>query len=334
MKKGILKTGQRVHHKLIFFSFFSDAMYNDSPFGYGLFPHDDQITVHTLTEQSKQFDAFNTKSVHVWIVIHKIDDTHIVKEAMTERNYQNLQQVYWYKPGHYVEGPIHRLTPACGDIITIGFLPRAEAITWNVSDNPRERHNFVSIPSVLTLAKDSAGNPINVTEKPPALAAHLCSMFCQKGATILVVGTGAGGCVKGMLQAGFNVVGVENDEKQFNQLFSEMNSWIARIEKEKEDAEKPVDKPKRAAKTTSDDADDGDVDEEQPQEPTHVEAAQQEGLCFYCDEPETEANPFDECIACQKQNHMHECMAEYPESAIFGEGFVCKGCDAGLFGGG
>ena len=306
-------------------------MYNDTPFGYQLFPHDEQISVHTLTEQSKQFDAINTKGVHVWMVIHKIDDTHIVKEAMTERNYQNITQVYWYKPGHYVEGPVHRLTPAV-EIITIGFLPRSDAITWNVSDDPRQRHNFVAIPSVLTLAKDSAGNPINVTEKPPALAAYLCSMFCQKGATILVVGTGAGGCVKGMLEAGFNVVGVENDEKQYNQLFSEMNSWIARLEKEKEEAETPVSKGRKAIKCTVEETEDTHVDEQTPSTVVTIEAAVKEGLCFSCDEPGTEENPLQECFNCEKKNHRKECMFDYTGKEGTVEGLVCAACNVGMFG--
>ena len=330
VKKGILKTGLCVHQKLIYFPFFSDAMYNDSPFGYGLFPHDEQISVHTLTEQSKQFDAFNTKGVHVWIVIHKIDDTHIVREAMMERNYQNLQQVYWIMPDHYVEGPIHRLTPSVM-IITIGFLPRADAITWNVSPDPRERHNHVSIPSVLALAKDSSGNPINVTEKPPALAAHLCSMFCQKGSTILVVGTGAGGCVKGMLQAGFNVVGVENDEKQYNQLFSEMNSWIARIEKEREDASKPLPKTKKAKAASAEPDNTSDTEEFTPVV-TQVESAQKEGTCFYCDEVGTEDNPLDECGMCVKPNHTKECMTDYAPGEANDGGLLCKACAAGFWG--
>ena len=80
--------------KQILHHIFTDAMYTDNPFGYGLFPNDQQITVQWLMTQSKQFDAINTKGNHVWIVIHKVDDLHIVKEAMEERNYKNSQQVY------------------------------------------------------------------------------------------------------------------------------------------------------------------------------------------------------------------------------------------------
>ncbi len=309
---------------------FVDAMYNDAPFGYDLFPHDQQISVTTLTEQSKQFDAINTKSNHVWIVIHKVDDTHIVREAMVERNYKNIQQIYWYKRNQYCEGPVHRLTPAV-DVMTFGCHPNAESITWNVSDNPRERHNFIDIPSVLTLAKDSSGNIINVTEKPPELAAFLCGMFCQKGSTILVIGTGAGGCVKGMLQAGFNVVGVENDEKQFNQLFSEMNSWVANIAKEKEAAQKVLEKPKKAAKSTSDTAV-LELNDEDPPEVVQTIAAQKEGCCFSCEERGTDENPLGECINCEKQNHVNGCMVDYTGEDGTVDGMVCSGCDAGMFG--
>jgi hypothetical protein len=216
--------------------------------------------------------------------------------------------------------------------MTIGFLPNAAEIVWNVSGDPRQRHNFISIPSVLTLAKDSAGNIINETEKPPELAAFLCGMFCQKGSTILVIGTGAGGCVKGMLQAGFNVVGVENDEKQYNQLFSEMNSWIARIEKEKDAAEKPLPKA-RKAKTASDEPVGAVEDDQNPPEPTQIESAAKEGCCFYCDEKETEENPLDVCINCGKHNHMHECMEDFAATKDQEAGLVCKACNAGLFGG-
>jgi hypothetical protein len=44
---------------------FTDAMYNDSPFGYDLFLHDEQIAIHTSLTQSKQLDYVNTQGNHV-----------------------------------------------------------------------------------------------------------------------------------------------------------------------------------------------------------------------------------------------------------------------------
>ena len=55
----MLNKKQILHHH------FTDSMYNDTPFGYDLFLHDEQITIHTLLTQSKQFDSVNTQGNHV-----------------------------------------------------------------------------------------------------------------------------------------------------------------------------------------------------------------------------------------------------------------------------
>ena len=307
-------------------------MYTDSPYGYDLFPNDQQITVQSLLGQSKQYDAINTKECSVWIVIHKIDDTHIVKEAMTTRGYTNLQQVYWTKPNQYVAGPVYRLTPVV-EVITFGCMPNGAAITWNVSEDPRLRPNIFSCPSVASLAKDSSGNVINVTEKPPELAEFLLGMFCKKGATVLIVGTGAGGCVKGALRAGFNVIGVENDEKQYNQLFSEMNSWVASLKKEKE-APKP--KPTKAKTTDESSSSSKPIQNESAAAPSITEVydpAIQAGQCFSCDEPAKDGNPLGECNHCHVQNHIIGCMTDVAGVAGDDEVLVCSGCKAQFFGG-
>ena len=53
------------------------------------------------------------------------------------------------------------------------------------------------------------------------------------------------GQVKGALQAGLNVIGVENDEKQYNQLYSEMNSWVAGHQKVKDELKAKSEKVKK-----------------------------------------------------------------------------------------
>ena len=311
---------------------FTAAMYTDAPFGYDLFPHDQQITVQSLINQSKQFDAMNTLSSHVWIVIHKIDDTIIVKEAMTARGYQNIQHAFWQKPNHYVAGPIHRLTPQVSEIISIAFNPDSSSIHWNVSEDPRLRPNFFSCPSVASLARDSNGNVINVTEKPPQLAEWLLGMFCKKGSNVLIVGTGAGGCVKGALKAGFNVIGVENDEKQYNQLKSEMNAWVARIKKEKEAPKPKEPKVKAPPPSSAPPKPSGKDEAEAPPVTVSVEPAVQEGLCFSCDEGAKEGNPLDACAQCKRKNHVKECMTDVADGDGGEEILVCAGCKAKFFG--
>jgi hypothetical protein len=55
----MLAEKKTLHHN------FTDDMYNDTLFGYDLFLHDEQIAIHTLLTQSKQFDSVNTQGNHV-----------------------------------------------------------------------------------------------------------------------------------------------------------------------------------------------------------------------------------------------------------------------------
>ena len=305
-------------------------MYLDGPFGYKIFPNDDQMTVNWLCTQSKQFDAINTKGNHVWIIVHKADDMVIVKEALEDRGYNNIQQIYWVKENHYVEGPVHRLTPTV-EVVSFGCIPNAAAIHWNVDKDPRKRPNVFYHPSLLTLTRDTSGNIINKTEKPPAFAQFLLSMFCKPGGTVLIIGTGAGGCVKGALQAGLNVIGVENDEKQYNQLFSELNSWVAGHQKVKDELKAKSEKVKKPSEPPIGKAEKkGEADV--PTKPGMVIAATEEGKCFSCDEPGKEDNPLEECTGCGKMNHEKECMEEIADEEGNHAGIYCGGCKERVFG--
>ena len=324
MKLGILKTGRKEPKKKYTHHTCSAAMYFDAPYDYGLFPHDQQITVNNLTLMSKQFDAINTQSSHVWIVMHKPTDSTIVKEAMEERGYKNLSHVFWQKENHYVEGHPSKMTPVV-EMGTLGCIPDNASIQTNMSKDPRKRPNCITLPSVLALAKDTADNEINVTEKPPGLAEWLFTSFCPKGSTVLIVGTGAGGCLKGAVLAGMNVVGVENDEKQFNQLQSEMHAWVANLGKEKKKSHKKQVKAAIDAKTSPQKG--IKVDASAP--PGEKQDASVAGLCFACDEKEKEGDPFDECAHCGETFHTFGCMEELglleDDESLRG-GRICGAC--------
>ena len=303
-------------------------MYNDAPFDFGLFKHDNQITTPQLCAQSKQYDAINTNANHVWVVIHKPRDTNIVMEAMEQRNYKNITQFYWVKPNHYVEGPAKRLTSAV-EIGTVGYMADADHVPWYISDNPRDRANYISMESVLTHARDSAGNTINRTEKPPGLAKWLLGMWCPKGSTILMVGTGAGGCLKGAIMAGLNVVGVENDETQFRQLYSEMNAWVANLEKEKKAV---LVKPPPQGKTEKTPAPVKPIPTQSisaPEEPEPEDPTENANVCFSCEQAPTEEDPLMACSECSKMCHTINCMVPKPPAADGTSSLsarLCSGC--------
>ena len=250
-------------------------------------------------------------------------------EAMRDRNYKNMQQVYWRQTEQYTEGPVNRLTNAI-QMITVGFFPNSDAIHWNVSMYPRERTNVIDLPTVSTLAKDIGGNIINVTEKPPELIEWLLGMWCKKGGNILIVGTGAGGCLKGALRSGYNVVGVENDEKQYNQLYANMNQWIANLDKEKKLTNKKANSKQKAEVYTSPVKSKANDAENVPSGSLVIDV-QQEGKCFSCEEQGTAENPLEECSGCKKMNHIIYCMDNIADDGEKKE-LVCSGCKVAKFG--
>lgn len=249
-------------------------------------------------------------------------------EAMRDRNYKNMTQVYWRQTDQYTEGPVNRLTNSI-QMITVGFFPSSDAIHWNVSPDPRKRTNVIDLPTVSTLAKDIGGNIINVTEKPPELIQWLLGMWCKKGSNVLMVGTGAGGCLKGALASGYNVVGVENDEKQYNQLYANMNLWIANMDKEKKLTNKKANSKQKADLYTSPVKGRANAEENVPDGSVVIDV-QQEGACFSCEGKGTADNPLEECSGCKKMNHVDECMENVADEGEKIE-LVCSGCKVAMF---
>ena len=321
---GILKTWRSHTKNTIYISTPSACLYNDTPYGYGIFPNDYQITTAAMVTQCKQFDALNTAENCVWIMMHKPLDINIVYEAMVERGFKNITNVWWHKPEHYAEGHNARMIPVLEGGL-VGCFPDANHIKVTMNDNPRLRPNCISIPSVTTLAKDVSGNIINPTEKPPGLAKWLFESFCPKGSTVLIIGTGAGGCVKGAVLAGMNVIGVENDEKQFRALECELHAWLA-LE------DKPAPKPKKTKEATEAEhvsPTKAPATVDQKEDRTGEETAVVEGMCFACDEPPTEEDPLAPCSECHKVCHSLGCLLDRPLSLDPDDNDgsrVCKGC--------
>ena len=287
------------------------ALEFDLPFGHDLFTHDVQITPEFLTTVIKQFDATQTQANYVVIMGHKPTDAHIVADMYESRGIKNATPMYWVKPEQYQKGPLKRLTVAVEQVM-VGYVPNADGVFWCPSHNsndPRERQNFISLPSLTTLAKDTAGNTINVTEKPPLFSKWYFEKWCPRGSWVMVVGAGAGGSVKGALLAGLNVVAVECDEVQFQALRSELVAWMEDMgEKKKKEKVKsisaiadskmssPLKLPASAAAASSDKSSYENKDKE----------------CFACEDPPTdEKGDLFKCDNCVKVFHVG-CLCKYP----------------------
>ena len=207
----------------LFIHVFVAMLYADLCYGYGLFPLDTRPTVQYLSNMLKQFDAIQSADSYVVLFWHNPEDTKLVHEVMRDRNLQDIENIYWYKPEHIVAQQTNRYVKAV-ETGSIGFYPNANAVTWHVSQDPKQRHNLFQTKSVRLYAKGTDNNPINVTEKPWKLAHHYMSQFCNPKSNVCVVGAGAGGdCVGGILSA-LNVYGVELDETQFKSLYGHLHN--------------------------------------------------------------------------------------------------------------
>jgi hypothetical protein len=207
----------------------------DMPYGYKLFPLDIQVTPADLDTIGKQFDAINTSSHYVSILMHKTGDSNLVIDHLTQRHYTHICPFGWYKEGHITTGPPTGLARSL-EIGHIGFYPNFNLVPTNLPDNPVERHNHISCPSVTSLAKDSHNEPINVTEKPPEICEWLMKMLCPASSTVLIVGTGACGDVMGAVRAHVNVVGVEVDDAQYQASRAHLEKLRDFFEQEEKEA--------------------------------------------------------------------------------------------------
>ena len=107
--------------------------------------------------------------------------------------------------------------------LLVGFFGGRNNVPWLFGPNTYDRHNLLVGPNVnARLMNDQA--PVNRHEKPAWITRLLAASFCSPGDTVLVLGAGAGGDAVGLLAAGMNVIGLENDPAQFPFLSGRINT--------------------------------------------------------------------------------------------------------------
>ncbi len=197
--------------------------YFDTP--YGLFGNrlkwDQQITSTDMDMIFKQFNTQQQSKTCVAVLFHKPTDSTLIANVLTEAAFQELTHLYWHKTNHFTSTPVSSYTSSV-EMLTIGFKPNRQNCNWQMETDPRARHNFFDLPPVTTYTKDEKGDPINICEKPPALAKKIISNHVPVGGNVLIVGAGAGGDILGALQAGVNVVALERDYDQYSSLHKAM----------------------------------------------------------------------------------------------------------------
>ena len=189
----------------------------DSPYGVTDEVWDIQLTGDFIFRIMQQAFASQRSESMIVIIWHKPQDTKIVQDALTKAKFQEFTELYWYKTDHQVQREVSNFTRAV-EMCTIGFFPCKLNCPIHLSTNPRDRHNLVEIQAVRNLLRAADGTIINTCQKPRALMSWLCERLAPIGSTILVIGFGSGGEVLGAADCGRNVVGVEQDVRQFQAI--------------------------------------------------------------------------------------------------------------------
>ena len=204
----------------------------DLKYGLGVAPWDQ--TPHSMDELLKILQGFKfatnspVHTVIMWVEMGQLGPVRALLESQ-DAGYTNVQALFWYKPDMNVVGPVYKRTPAV-EVCLIALKGRVGdfGAQFNLSKDPVQRHNMIMGPSkrVLTKHIGGGGAPINIHEKPDWLAEALLSQYTRPGQWIVVGGFGAGGDVRGALNAGLNVVAVENDPDQFHATVAHMRNFV------------------------------------------------------------------------------------------------------------
>jgi hypothetical protein len=142
----------------------------------------------------------------------------LVQKVVVDLNFKHIQVLTWYKSGfNQVTGPACTFLPAT-EMAIIGFQgnPTTAAQYINMPADPLQRHNIIIGPTMGKRDVVSHENEINPSEKPMYAAEWILRKLTKPGDTVIVAGFGAGGDLRGALNAGCNGFGIEKDLRQFN----------------------------------------------------------------------------------------------------------------------
>ena len=301
-------------------------MVYDSPYGVLNTKWDHQVSQEEVVSIIGQFIVSQATFNHpsICVIYHKPRDTDIIMSAMGVHHYQQLQHIFWYKTReHTTPTPVSSYTNAV-EMLTIGFFPDASTRNhhWDMHNDPRKRHNLITVAPPSNLVKHADGKVLNPTQKPRKILRQLVRNHVKPGDNVLVVGAGAGGDVLGCLDSYVNVVAVEADTEQYMYL-------QATLEKENE----------RFADHDSEDADEDEEEAEVPEtQATHQQqpnvppsnassstpGAASLGKCSTCGVRESlTGEDRRECQACDFPGPLcGECSIKDPSS----DGWWCSDC--------
>lgn len=202
----------------------------DTPYGVGRADWDaEPLPPEDLATIFKQFEAVNQAPVSTAVVWADWTVLPSYKPVFQNSCFKKeIHPVYWHKDNQNTEGAPDRHTFAVENFLMGRMKCNDRALDPCTLDfNPMMRHNHITGHTLSTYRKNADGQKINIHEKPTYLARELATLFCSPGDWVIVCGAGAGGEVFGCIEAGCNVVAIEQDEVQVQALCANLLTYDA-----------------------------------------------------------------------------------------------------------
>ena len=152
----------------------------------------------------------------------------LVQSCLAELNFKHIQVLTWHKNNfnQVTSAPCSMLHTTEVAIVAFHGNPSKAAQYINMPENPLERHDILVGPKLAKKCLDLEEKEINPCEKPAYVAEWILRRLTRPGDNVLVCGFGAGGELKGALNAGCNVLGIELDQRQYHAVRNMMPVFV------------------------------------------------------------------------------------------------------------
>ena len=191
-------------------------------------PHSQEEIEHVL----KTFCLVSKHTpFHVAVIWFDARQFAIVEKALEAAAYNNIQSVYWYKAEQNQTCPVHLRVPAVevGIIAFHGQVTNFSAFI-NLPTDLFDRHNILVGPGQRTYVKTATDVTVNVCQKPAHLSEYFGKHYCQPHSNLVVLGSGAGGDVQGLMNSGLKIHAIEQDEKQSQAMMANLRGYVVKDE--------------------------------------------------------------------------------------------------------
>jgi len=167
----------------------------------------------------------------LWVNVTQIA---VVTEALLATNHDNVQTFFWHKVDNRPNVPAHRFVSSV-ECAVVGYSKKSACYSSYISLPPSllARTNCVIGPGQHKMDRNAKGEVINIHQKPAYLSEFIGSMFSTPDAKVVVLGSGAGGDVKGFMNLDREIVAIEKDKAQLDAMLGNLREYEPKLEANK-----------------------------------------------------------------------------------------------------